>query len=162
MEISGATSIVETLPGGTNAQDVAHGLIDSGYDGCWVLALGTNDAADVYVGSSVSLSTRIDKMMSVVGDQPVMWVNVKSLVGSGPYAETNMDQWNTALEDACAKYPNMRIFDWAGAVKDPWYIPDGIHYTSAGYKARAQLIAKALAKAFPADGSESPTCVVHA
>jgi peptidoglycan/LPS O-acetylase OafA/YrhL len=162
MEISGATSIVETLPGGTNAQDVAHGLIDSGYDGCWVLALGTNDAADVYVGSSVSLSTRIDKMMSVVGDQPVMWVNVKSLVGSGPYAETNMEQWNTALEDACAKYPNMRIFDWAGAVKDPWYIPDGIHYTSAGYKARAQLIAKALAKAFPADGSESPTCVVHA
>ena len=162
MEISGATSIVETLPGGTNAQDVAHGLIDSGYDGCWVLALGTNDAADVYVGSSVSLSTRIDKMMSVVGDQPVMWVNVKSLVGSGPYAETNMEQWNTALEDACAKYPNMRIFDWAGAVKDSWYIPDGIHYTSAGYKARAQLIAKALAKAFPADGSESPTCVVHA
>jgi peptidoglycan/LPS O-acetylase OafA/YrhL len=162
MEISGATSIVETLPGGTNAQDVAHGLIDNGYDGCWVLALGTNDAADVYVGSSVSLSTRIDKMMSVVGDQPVMWVNVKSLVGSGPYAETNMEQWNTALEDACAKYPNMRIFDWAGAVKDPWYIPDGIHYTSAGYKARALLIAKALAKAFPADGSESPTCVVHA
>ena len=162
MEISGATSIVETLPGGTNAQDVAHGLIDSGYDGCWVLALGTNDAADVYVGSSVSLSTRIDKMMSVVGDQPVMWVNVRSLVGSGPYAETNMEQWNTALEDACAKYPNMRIFDWAGAVKDSWYIPDGIHYTSAGYKARAQLIAKALAKAFPADGSESPTCVVHA
>ncbi len=162
MEISGATSIVETLPGGTNAQDVAHGLLDSGYDGCWVLALGTNDAADVYVGSSVSLSTRIDKMMSVIGDQPVMWVNVKSLVGSGPYAESNMEQWNTALEDACAKYPNMRIFDWAGSVKDSWYIPDGIHYTSPGYKARAQLIAKALAKAFPADGSESPTCVVHA
>jgi lysophospholipase L1-like esterase len=162
MEISGATSIVETLPGGTNAQDVAQGLLDSGYDGCWVLALGTNDAADVYVGSSVSLSTRIDKMMSVIGDQPVMWVNVKSLVGSGPYAETNMEQWNTALEDACAKYPNMRIFDWAGAVKDSWYIPDGIHYTSAGYKARAQMIAKALAKAFPADGSESPGCVVHA
>jgi peptidoglycan/LPS O-acetylase OafA/YrhL len=162
MEISGATSIVETLPGGTNAQDVAHGLLDSGYDGCWVLALGTNDAADVFVGSSVSLSTRIDKMMSVIGDQPVMWVNVKSLVGSGPYAETNMEQWNTALEDACTKYPNMRIFDWAGAVKGSWYIPDGIHYTSAGYKARAQLIAKALAKAFPADGSESPQCVVHA
>jgi peptidoglycan/LPS O-acetylase OafA/YrhL len=162
MEISGATSIVETLPGGTNAQDVARGLIDGGYDGCWVLALGTNDAADVYVGSSVALSTRIDRMMSVLGDQPVMWVNVKSLVGSGPYAETNMEQWNTALEGACAKYPNMRIFDWAGAVKDSWYIPDGIHYTSPGYKARARLIADALSKAFPADGSESPKCVIHA
>jgi peptidoglycan/LPS O-acetylase OafA/YrhL len=162
MEISGATSIVETLPGGTNAQDVARGLIDHGYDGCWVLALGTNDAADFYVGSSVALSTRIDRMMSVIGDQPVMWVNAKSLVGSGPYAESNMEQWNRTLEDACSKYPNMRIFDWAGAAKDSWYIPDGIHYTSPGYKARAQLIAKALAEAFPADGSESPTCVVHA
>jgi lysophospholipase L1-like esterase len=162
MEISGATSIVETLPGGTNAQDVARDLIDHGYHGCWVLALGTNDAADVYVGSSVALSTRIDRMMSVIGDQPVMWVNVKSLVGSGPYAESNMEQWNRDLEEACSKYPNMRIFDWAGAAKDSWYIPDGIHYTSPGYKARAQLIAKALAEAFPADGSESPKCVVQA
>lgn len=162
MEISGATSIVETLPGGTNAPDVARGLIDHGYHGCWVLALGTNDAADVYVGSSVALSTRIDRMMSVIGDQPVMWVNAKSLVGSGPYAESNMEQWNRDLEEACSRYPNMRIFDWAGAAKDSWYIPDGIHYTSPGYKARAQLIAKALAEAFPADGSESPECVVHA
>jgi peptidoglycan/LPS O-acetylase OafA/YrhL len=161
MEISGATSIVETLPGGTNAQAVARGLIDDGYDGCWVLALGTNDAADVFVGSSVELSTRIDRMMSVIGDQPVMWVNVKSLVGSGPYAQSNLDQWNSALEDACSKYPNMRIFDWASTAKDSWYIPDGIHYTSQGYKARARLIADALSKAFPADGSESP-CVVHA
>ena len=162
MEISGATSIVETLPGGTNAQDVARNLIDHGYHGCWVLALGTNDAADVYVGSSVALSTRIDRMMSVIGDQPVMWVNAKSLVGSGPYAGSNMEQWNRDLEEACSKYPNMRIFDWAGAAKDSWYIPDGIHYTSPGYKARARLIAKALAEAFPADGSESPDCVVHA
>jgi peptidoglycan/LPS O-acetylase OafA/YrhL len=162
MEISGATSIVETLPGGTNAQEVARGLIDNGYDGCWVLALGTNDAADVYVGSSVALSTRIDRMMSVIGDQPVMWVNVKTLVGSGPYADSNLQQWNSTLEDACSKYPNMRIFDWAGAAKDSWYIPDGIHYTSPGYKARAELIAKALAKAFPADGTESPSCVIHA
>lgn len=162
MEISGATSIVETIEGGANAQEVARSLLDSGYDGCWVLALGTNDTADVFVGSSVDLSTRIDRMMSVIGDQPVMWVNVKSLVPSGPYAETNMEQWNTALEDACAKYPNMRIFDWASAVKDNWYIPDGIHYTSPGYEARAKLIAKALANAFPADGSESPKCIVHA
>jgi hypothetical protein len=160
MEISGATSIVETLQGGTNAQKVARGVIDNGYDGCWVLALGTNDTADIYVGSSVALSTRIDRMMSVIGNQPVLWVNVKSLVGSGPYAETNMEQWNSALEDACSKYSNMRIFDWASAVKDAWYIPDGIHYTSPGYEARARLIARALAQAFPADQTESPGCVV--
>ena len=51
IEIQGATSIVETLPGGINAQKVAQRLVQSGYHGCWVIALGTNDTADVYVGS---------------------------------------------------------------------------------------------------------------
>jgi peptidoglycan/LPS O-acetylase OafA/YrhL len=162
MEISGATSIVETLPGGTNAQEVAQRLIADGYRGCWVLALGTNDTADVYVGSSVDLETRIDRMMSILGDQPVLWVNVKSLVGGGPYAEPNMERWNSAVRAACSKYPNMRIFDWASVVKDSWFIPDGIHYTSPGYAERARLIAKALARAFPADpAAETSGCVVH-
>jgi peptidoglycan/LPS O-acetylase OafA/YrhL/lysophospholipase L1-like esterase len=162
MEISGATSIVETLPGGINAYDVAQGLISNGYRGCWVLALGTNDTADVYVGSSISLTTRIERMMSAIGNERVMWVNVKSLVASGPYAETNMEDWDRALLAACAKYPNMRIFDWASVVRDNWFIDDGIHYTSPGYKARAHLIAKALAKAFPVGSKTgSPNCVVH-
>ena len=160
-EITGATSIVETLPGGTNAYEVARGLASDGYRGCWVIALGTNDTADVYVGSSVGLSARIKEMMSVIGDQPVMWVNVKSLVGSGPYAEDNMLKWNAALLQACAKYPNMRIFDWASAVRDNWFISDGIHFTSPGYAARAHLIANALAQAFPASGPPSPNCTVE-
>jgi len=160
-EITGATSIVETLPGGLNAYEVARGLTSDGYRGCWVIALGTNDTADVYVGSSVGLSARIKEMMSVIGDQPVMWVNVKSLVGSGPYAEDNMLKWNAALLQACAKYPNMRIFDWASAVRDNWFISDGIHFTSLGYAARAHLIANALAQAFPASGPPSPNCTVE-
>jgi len=160
-EITGATSIVETLPGGINAYDVAKGLAGDDYRGCWVIALGTNDTADVYVGSSVGLSARIKEMMSVIGNQPVMWVNVKSLVGSGPYAEDNMLKWNTALLQACARYPNMRIFDWASAVRDNWFISDGIHFTSPGYAARAHLIANALAQAFPASGQPAPNCTVQ-
>jgi lysophospholipase L1-like esterase len=151
-EISGATSIVETLPGGTNAQEVARQLISQGYRGCWVIALGTNDTADVAVGSSVGLATRIERMMSAIGNQPVMWVNVKSLVASGPYAEANMERWNQALLQECRRYPNMRVYDWASVVRDGWFIADGIHYTSAGYAALAQLIANALAAAFPASG----------
>ena len=153
MEITAATSIVETLPGRTNAQAVARRLAAGGYRGCWVLALGTNDSADVYVGSSVSLATRIDRMMATIGAQPVMWVNVKSLVSGGPYAEANMQRWDQALLKACSRHPNMRIYDWASAVKDHWFIPDGIHYYSPGYAARAHLIADALATAFPAPGS---------
>ncbi len=160
LEITGATSIVETLPGGTDAYAVARQLTGDGYRGCWVIALGTNDTADVYVGSSVSLTTRIKRMMSVIKNEPVLWLTVKSLVSSGPYSETDMEHWNEALTEACAKYPKMRIFDWASVVRDSWFISDGIHYTSPGYAARAHLIANALADAFPAGRPPSTSCVV--
>ena len=43
--------------------------------------------------------------------------------------------------------------------KTKWYISDGVHFTSAGYAARARLIAQALARAFPKAGHSSG-CVV--
>jgi hypothetical protein len=159
-EITGATSIVETLQGGINAYQVAQSLVHDGYRGCWVIALGTNDSADIYVGSSVSLADRIQKMMSVIGNQPVMWVNAKTLVSRGPYSESDMQHWNDALVQACSKYPNMRVYDWASIVQDKWFIPDGIHYYSPGYAARAHLFADALAEAFPAGRPDSPGCTV--
>ncbi len=160
-EISGARSIVETFEGQPNGYEVARAWRARGYRGCWVLALGTNDAADVYVGSSVDQMARIRRMMSVIGKQPVLWVNVKSLVESGPYSEHNMQLWDDALLEACRTYPNMRVYDWAAAVKDKWFIEDGIHFTSPGYVARSRLIAQALAKAFPARGGESDSCLVR-
>jgi hypothetical protein len=66
--------------------------------------------------------------MSVIGDQPVLWVSVKSLLASGPYSETNMELWNHTLVETCARYPNMRVFDWASVAKDSWFISDGTHY----------------------------------
>jgi peptidoglycan/LPS O-acetylase OafA/YrhL/lysophospholipase L1-like esterase len=152
-EISGGRSVVETLQGHANAQTVARRLIRGGYQGCWVLALGTNDTADVYVGSPVSVSTRIAQMMAVIGNQPVMWVNVISLLSGGPYSESDMRQWNHALLRACTRYPDMRVYDWASVARRRWFISDGIHYTSAGYAARSRLIAQALAEAFPASAA---------
>jgi hypothetical protein len=166
---------VETLEGQPNAYTVAQHLLRNGYQGCWVLALGTNDTADVAVGSVVPIGARISRMMSVIGNQPVLWINVKSLLSSGPYAETDMKEWDSALLRACARYPSMRVYDWADVVKTKWFISDGIHFTSAGYAARARDIARALAEAFPAVPSAQPTspssagqqsgaagsCVVH-
>ena len=161
IEIQGGTSIVETIGGGTNAETVAKQLIAEGYHGCWVLVLGTNDSADVYVGSHVGYAARIQRMMSVIGNQPVMWVNVKSLVSSGPYSETNMAAWDRALVAACSTYPNMRIYDWASVVQSQWFIRDGIHYSTPGSAQRAHLIAQALAEAFPRAGQNGyPGCVI--
>jgi peptidoglycan/LPS O-acetylase OafA/YrhL len=162
IEISGARSTVETLSGQANAYDVASQLVSEGFRGCWVLALGTNDTANIYVGSPIGRLSRIERMMSAVGEQPVLWVNLKSLLASGPYSEANMQLWDSTLVQACASYPNMRVFDWASAAKDSWFISDGTHYTSAGYAQRARLTADALIHAFPASGGEkSPGCVVH-
>ena len=159
INIAGGRSIVEVLPGTVNGYDAARSMTREGFRGCWVLALGTDDTADVAAGSETPLSTRIARMMSAARGQPVMWVNVKSLLSSGPYAEANMLRWNAALVAACAKYPNMRIYNWASVVRSSWFISDGIHYTSAGYAARADIIADALARAFPA-GGHSTGCVV--
>jgi peptidoglycan/LPS O-acetylase OafA/YrhL len=160
-EISGATSIVETLQGGINAYEVAQDRVRHGYRGCWVLALGTNDTADVSVGSGVSRDTRIRRMMYVLSDFHVLWVNVKSLRPDGPYSAGNMRLWNQALKRACSTYPNMRIYDWASVVKNRWFIPDGIHYYSQGYASRAYLIANALAKAFLHGKDPSRGCMVR-
>jgi peptidoglycan/LPS O-acetylase OafA/YrhL len=157
MEISGARSIEERFEGEPNAREVVEARKLEGFQGCWVLALGTNEAANVFVGSSVGEMDRIEIMMDAIGDEPVLWVNVRSLVEEGdPYATENMEKWDEELLVACRKYPNMRVYDWASDVKDAWFIEDGIHFTSPGYAARSELIAQALAHAFPAAGeSES-------
>jgi peptidoglycan/LPS O-acetylase OafA/YrhL len=150
MKIVGATSIVESLPGTPNAYEMASQVLQSGYHGCWVLALGTNDTADVYVGSNVGLVQRIERMMALIGNQPVMWVELSSLLSNGPYSEQNMELWNQALKHVLPHYPSMRIYDWPAVAQKSWFISDGIHYTSTGYAHRAVAIADALAAAFPA------------
>ncbi len=154
-EVSGARSIYETWHGFPNGYTVAQQQIQHGYRGCWVIALGTNDAADVAVGSAMSMPARIKEMMTLIGDEPVMWVNVITLLSSGPYAESNMRAWNRDLLQACSQFPTMRVYDWAAAAQPSWFINDGIHYTPYGYAQRSRLIANGLAAAFPASQSAS-------
>jgi peptidoglycan/LPS O-acetylase OafA/YrhL len=165
MEVSGARSIEEQFEGEPNAQEVAEAWKAEGFRGCWVLALGTNEAANVAAGSNVGERERIDKMMAIIGTEPTLWVNVKSIVPAGdPYSAENMEKWDEELVAACATFPNMRIYDWASDAKKEWFIEDGIHFTSPGYAARSELIAHALAHAFPAKGESeggSKNCVVN-
>ena len=159
-DISGARSVVEVLPGQINGFDAAQAIYGSGFRGCWVIALGTNDTADVAVGSNVGLRTRIARMMAAAHGEPVLWVNLRSLLATGPYSEANMLTWDNTLLQMCPRYPNMRVYNWAAVARPKWYISDGIHFTSAGYAVRARLIARALAEAFPATG-HSTGCLVN-
>lgn len=159
VDASGGRSIVEVMPDQVNGYNVARTWESQGFRGCFVFALGTNDTANVSVGSNVGRMARIDQMMSVAHGQPVMWVNTHTLLSSGPWSEANMQAWNQDLVQACAKYPNMRIFNWATMDQPAWHLPDGIHYTPAGYAIRAAAIAHALTQAFPSAG-HSHGCLV--
>jgi peptidoglycan/LPS O-acetylase OafA/YrhL len=159
-EISGARSIVEVYHGHPNAATVATEHIESGFRGCWILALGTNDVANSAT-ANIGMQQRIDRMMSVIGRQPVMWVSAITLLSAGPYAESGMERWDHLLLDACRRYPNMRVYDWADQARRKWFIPDGIHYYSPGYVARTHDIAEGLVHAFPDFRQPSPTCLVQ-
>jgi len=160
LDASGGRSIAEEMPGQVNGYNVALNWWNQGYRGCWVFALGTNDAANVSAGSNVGMMARIQQMMSVAHGEPVMWVNTVTELNSGPWSEANEQAWDNTLVQALAMYPNMRIFDWAGVAQPGWFLPDGIHYNPVGCAARARAIADALARAFPRHG-HSDGQIVH-
>ena len=115
-----------------------------------MLAMGTTDAANIAAGAPMPADRRIDRMMAVIGDDPVLWVDVKTLRTDGPWSE--LDDAGVepgAHRGPAARYPNIKVYDWAGVVQDAWFGDDRIHYTTEGYTQRARLIADALGDRLP-------------
>jgi hypothetical protein len=159
IDASGGRSIVEEMPDQINGYKVASSYWQHGYRGCWVLALGTNDVANVQAGSTIGLTARIDEMMSAAHGEPVLWVNTRTELSSGPWADAGEQAWDAALARALAAYPNLRIFNWAAVAQPAWFLSDGIHYNTGGCAIRAHDIAAALARAFPAAGHSASRVV---
>lgn len=159
-EISGARSIVEKYEDKPSAWEVVNKKRGSGYHGCWVFALGTNDPANIK-GNLPGLAKRIEWMMVQAEGRPVLWTTTRTLLGSGPYDDAYMRNWNRALTEACARYPNMRVYDWAAEVHDGWYLADKIHPNMTGARERARRLAAALARAFPKNGESPAGCLVR-
>jgi lysophospholipase L1-like esterase len=159
-EIRGARSMVEMYRDEPNATQVVRQQTAGGYAGCFVLALGTNDSANTG-GDVERLGGRIDAMMAIIGpDHPALWTTVRTLHDRGPYQNAHMQSWTQALTQACARHPNMRVYDWASEVEDEWFSKDGIHPGSTGYRERAARMTRALARAFPKDGPPPAQCLV--
>ncbi len=149
-DASGGRSVVEDIDGQGGGESVARRIRTAGFHGCWVIALGTNDAADVDAGSPYGYSERIDRMMATIGDDPVLWVDVKTTCESGYYAAPHMRLFDQALAKAHARYPELQVYAWSDDVADDWFLPDGIHYNAEGSAQLAAHLATALADAFPA------------
>ncbi|WP_298446636.1 GDSL-type esterase/lipase family protein [Gordonia sp. (in: high G+C Gram-positive bacteria)] len=150
LDAAGGRSIVETVNGEPNAVQVIQSQLAKGRTGCWVIAMGVNDAADIAVGSTVDADQRIDRVMNLLKGQQVLWPTVATAAPSNPaYADTHMREFDAALTRAAARYPNLRIYDFAAETQPSWYV-DGIHYNADGLAQRNRLFATALATAFPA------------
>ena len=136
IDISGGRSVVEVLPGQVNGYRRAPRTWSGRASG----AAGSSPWAPTTPptwpsGSEVGLATRIARMMSAASGEPVLWVNIRTLVSSGPYAEPNMARCRPA--PCCGPAPGTRTCGsstgprWPGASGSS---RDGIHYTSAGVR----------------------------
>ena len=123
--------------------------------------MGTNEVANVAVGSNVGLDDRIDVVMKAVGTARCMWLTIKTQRTSGPYKQSGSEKWTEALAKACTRYPNMRVYDWAAEVKDAWFIDDGIHFRTKGYRERGKRTARALATPSRRTASPRPDCMIR-
>lgn len=161
-DIAGARSSLELVNGEPNAVTAIEGHLAQGQRGCWVMAMGINDTANVEVGGPGPVDMRIDRLLGPLRGQPVLWPTViTSPINENPaYDNRAMRRFNRALVKACARYPNLRIYDWAAEARPDWF-SDGIHYTEAGYIQRAYRFAIALATVFPAHDLAPAGCVLR-
>jgi lysophospholipase L1-like esterase len=131
----------------------AERIAATGFDGCWVVALGTNDVGNIAAGASYTRESLIDRMMRAIdasGQARVMWVNAITTRSEGYFANANMQRWNAALVAAKGRWSRLEVFDWATvAARDKVPFADGIHHTGTGYAVRNRAIANALATVFP-------------
>lgn len=152
-EVSGGRAIVERLEGQESGAEVAARLASTGFDGCWVVALGTNDAANIAAGASAGVRDRVDSIMSAVGDQPVVWFDAATVRTDGFWATTNMATWNAELDSALADHPNASLAEWSEVVSPGWFVSDGIHPNAEGLRVRAELTASLLLFLHPSRSS---------
>ncbi len=165
-EVAGGRSMIETLepselnPGekGTNAPDTMREYAgELGEDGCWVVNVGLNDAANMASqGDFSSTERRIAGVMEASEGRPVLWVNGITMpwTKNENYANQNIQRLNASLVEATEQYDNLRIYDWAAdATPHPeWFLEqDANHNNAEGSEAKAEHMAKALVAAFPKD-----------
>lgn len=147
---SGGRAIVERAAAGrTTAVEAAEAIRAAGFRGCWVVMIGTNDAANVAAGANVGHEDRIVRLLDVLGDDPVLWLDAATVRTDTAYANVHMQAWNEALVAVTADRPNVAVLRWSERVRPEWFVADGIHMTTEGRIWRAAITAGGLVTAFP-------------
>ena len=148
IDVSGGRAVFEPFQGRPTTLDVLPAS-SKGYSGCYLMAVGSNDAGNIGAGADRPLRLRIDTVMKRLGGRPTLWPMVASERPGTPYSKANLDAFNRELVAATKRYPNLRVYDWASERDTSWMEGDGIHDRRIGSRERALMYAKALTVAFP-------------
>jgi hypothetical protein len=125
---------------------------------CYGLIMGTNDAANMSVGSAPNVTDRVDRVMHETGDRPVFWVSpvVASTATANGYDPQAADDFTAGLSRYANQAGNDRFWvvntrhfyeenagkDGLPSTVDGFFEPDGIHYPSGAVtNFRARLVA---------------------
>ena len=102
-----------------------------------VVSVGTNDDP----GRVAGFARIVHETVSLVGpSRCVVW----STIARPPYQGVSYAAFNRVLRAAARRHANLRVLDWA-AMADAhpaWFGRDGVHPTTAGYRARASATAR--------------------
>lgn len=162
VNISGGRSTFERLLGRPNTLDVLTPELTAKFDGCYFLALGTNDAADsALLHSHSQIVLRIDTIMKRIGNHPVLWPTLRTAPTARQwYKDIYMQEFDAELRTATQRYPNLRLYDWRTEMNPAWFEADNIHDRRIGSRERALMFARALAVAFPDKLPPNPDPIV--
>lgn len=96
-----------------------------------VIGLGTNDGTE-----ADEIGEYIDRVMALANGRKVAWIDVAHLPVRGTV--------NPVLALKARQYPDLSVIGWNGPywANPSWRARDGIHATSVGYLARAELMAE--------------------
>ena len=132
-----------------DADTVVADRLAAGERGCWVIAMGVNDAGAIADGG-MSADQRIDRVMGRLTGQDVLWPTIMTSSPANPaFGPDSMRAFNDALRRAENRYGNLSVYDWAGQARPAMYT-DGIHYTTAATAQRNRAFADGLVQAYPA------------
>jgi hypothetical protein len=104
-----------------------------------VVSAGTNDDPRIVSVFTRSVTT---VLQSAGSSRCVVW----STIVRPPAVGATYDGLNGALVRVARRHHNLVVIDWVGMVREHrwWLAADGVHVSSAGYRARAAAIARAV------------------
>jgi lysophospholipase L1-like esterase len=106
-----------------------------------IVALGSNDIQQS--GKPAFHEAQIRELLAVIGDIPVVWINI--LRTDISYYPQRSAMFNRVLLRIAPEYPNLTVVDWASmlSANPTWFAFDKLHLLAHGYRERATVYVQA-------------------